>query len=42
MLNTCPDLLIAFHNDLSSSKGTKHIVNEARKRGIEVEVTGVS
>ncbi len=42
MLNTCPDLLIAFHDDLSLSRGTKHIVNEARKRGIEVEVIGVS
>ncbi|KKN98902.1 hypothetical protein LCGC14_0141440 [marine sediment metagenome] len=38
MLNTKPSLVIAFHNDLSKSKGTKHIVNEARKRGIEVEV----
>ena len=41
MLNTKPDLLIAFHHDLSESKGTKHIVTEARKRGIEVEVIGV-
>ena len=40
MLNTQPHLLIAFHSDLSQSKGTKHIVAEARKRGIEVEVIG--
>ena len=40
MLNTKPDLLIAFHNDLKSSKGTKHIVNEALKRKIKVEVIG--
>lgn len=38
MLDTKPHLLIAFHDDLSKSKGTKHIVGEARKRGIEVEV----
>jgi len=38
MLNTKPDLVIAFHNDLNTSKGTKHIVREARKRGIEVEL----
>ncbi len=38
MLDTKPSLVIAFHNDLSKSKGTKHIVDEARKRGIEVEV----
>lgn len=42
MLDTKPHLLIAFHNDLTKSKGTKHIVSEARKRGIEVEVIGNS
>ncbi len=41
MLDTKSDLLIAFHNDLENSKGTKHIVNAARQRGIEVEVIGV-
>lgn len=40
MLDTKPHLLIAFHNDIKNSKGTKHIVGEARKRGIEVEVIG--
>ncbi len=38
MLNTKPDLVIAFHNNLEESKGTKHIVNVARKRGIDVEI----
>jgi len=38
MLDTGPGLVIAFHDDLSQSKGTKHIVGEARKRGIETEV----
>ncbi len=38
MLDTGPGLVIAFHDDLSNSKGTKHIVTEARKRGIETEV----
>lgn len=42
MLDTKPSLLIAFHDDLSQSKGTKQIVAEARKRGIEVEVIGTS
>ena len=40
MLDTGPGLVIAFHDDLSKSKGTKHIVREARKRGIETEVIG--
>lgn len=42
MLDTKPSLVIAFHDDLNSSKGTKHIVTEARKRGIETEVIGSS
>ena len=40
MLNTGPSLVIAFHDNLSESKGTKHTVTEARKRGIETEVIG--
>ena len=40
MLDTGPGLVIAFHNDLSKSKGTKHILGEARNRGIETEVIG--
>lgn len=42
MLDTKPHLVIAFHDDIKKSKGTKHIVTEARKRGIEVEVIGES
>jgi len=38
MLDTQPDLVIAFHAHLDRSKGTKHCVEEARRRGIEVEV----
>jgi hypothetical protein len=38
MLNTKPHLVIAFHDDIDNSKGTKHTVTEARKRGIEVEI----
>jgi hypothetical protein len=38
MLDTKPHLVIAFHDDIYNSKGTKHIVTEAKKRGIEVEV----
>ena len=38
MLDMEPDLVIAFHNDLENSKGTKDTVDEAKKRGIPVEV----
>jgi len=31
-----PDLVIAFHDKLSSSKGTKHMVDYARSRGAKV------
>jgi hypothetical protein len=33
-----PDLVLAFHSDLSKSKGTKHMVEIARKAGVEVIV----
>jgi len=36
MLDEEPDLVIAFHDDLASSKGTKDCVGEARRRGIPV------
>jgi hypothetical protein len=36
MLDEEPDFVIAFHNDLENSKGTKHCVTEARKRGLFV------
>jgi hypothetical protein len=38
MLDQKPDLVIAFHEDLASSKGTLDCVSEARRRGIPVEV----
>lgn len=38
MLDLKPDLVIAFHPNLGSSKGTKDCVEEAKKRGITVEV----
>lgn len=38
MLNMKPRLVIAFHHDLSKSKGTADTVQEARKRGIKVIV----
>jgi len=38
MLNLGPDLVIAFHNNIESSKGTKDCVLEARRRGIQTEV----
>lgn len=38
MLEESPDLVLAFHNDLESSKGTKHMVGLARKAGKKVVV----
>ena len=38
MLDTKPDLVIAFHPSIETSKGTGHTVKEARRRGIPVEV----
>jgi hypothetical protein len=38
MLETKPELIIAFHDNMAKSKGTKHTVSEARKAGIEVEI----
>jgi hypothetical protein len=36
MLEEKPDLVLAFHDDLSNSKGTKNMVNQAVKAGIPV------
>lgn len=33
-----PDLVIAFHENLQSSKGTKDMINRAKKNNIKVEV----
>jgi len=38
MLDTRPDLVIAFHSNLAESKGTRDCVNEAKRRHIPVEV----
>jgi hypothetical protein len=36
MLDYGPDLVLAFHEDISKSKGTKNCVEQAQKRGIPV------
>lgn len=36
MLDECPDLVIAFQRN--GSRGTQHTIDEARRRGIPVEV----
>lgn len=38
MLGQRPDRVIAFHEDLDKSKGTKHMVSIARQAGVPVEV----
>ena len=38
MLDRKPDLVLAFHPDIESSKGTKHMVKIAREAGVEVRV----
>ncbi len=35
-----PDLVVAFHNNLAKSKGTRNMVEQARKAGIKVIVRG--
>lgn len=42
MIDCHPDLVLAFHNDLEHSKGTKDCVNRARKAGIDVRHITVS
>lgn len=34
MLNQKPDLVLAFHENISESKGTKHVISECQKRNI--------
>lgn len=41
MLDMNPDLVIAFHNDIENSKGTKDCKKEAEKRGIETELISI-
>ena len=38
MLKLNPDLVLAFHNNLDKSKGTKDMIKIARELGIEVKV----
>jgi hypothetical protein len=40
MLDLKPDLVIAFHDNLTESRGTADTVREAKRRGIPVEVIG--
>jgi hypothetical protein len=36
MLDNKPQLVVAFHNNIEQSKGTKDCITEAKKRGIGV------
>lgn len=38
MLDEQPDLVIAFHNDIEKSKGTKNCLGQAKNRGIKTEL----
>jgi hypothetical protein len=38
MLALGPDLVLAFHNDIENSLGTKNMVTIARKQGVFTEV----
>ena len=40
MLDEKPDIVLAFHSNLSKSKGTLDTVMEANRRGIEVWLIG--
>jgi hypothetical protein len=33
-----PDLVLAFHDDLENSKGTKNMIEQAKKAGVRVQV----
>ena len=33
-----PDLVVAFHDDISTSKGTRNMVEQSKKQGIQVYV----
>ena len=35
-----PDLVVAFHPDIEGSKGTKDMINRAKRLGYETEVVG--
>lgn len=38
MLRMSPSLVLAFHDNITESKGTKHCVTEALKMGIKVRI----
>lgn len=38
MLEERPDLVVAFHEDLTASRGTADMVGRARRRGVPVRV----
>lgn len=38
MLDMNPNLVLAFHNNIENSKGTKDCVEEAKKRGIDIQI----
>ena len=40
MLNSGIDLVLAFHNDLTQSKGTADMVRRAQAAGVPVEIIG--
>ena len=38
MLDEKPDLILAFHDHVETSRGTRDVVMKAQKRGISVEI----
>jgi hypothetical protein len=40
MLLDGPDLVLAFHDDISKSKGTRNMVDQAMKAGVKVVIIG--
>jgi hypothetical protein len=41
MLDLKPDIVLAFHENLSESKGTKDMIKKAEKKGYEVRIFGM-
>lgn len=40
MIDTKPDLVLAFHSDISISLGTKNLIKYAKSQGVPVEFYG--
>ncbi len=38
MIDENPSLVLAFHSNLKSSKGTKNTIKMAKEKGIKVEI----